>query len=335
KFCNPGYEALPSGSHTRTTYNILLSHTFNGVLGPVFVLVQSPHTLWTSTAWNNLQKMHARLDSVANVHQVEPTVPALPAAAFQAAPPALYRHTLSRNRHDFLFLVYPDTHPESQATQHLIEHLRSLSYPSMQSQHSRVLVGGNEAYTVDVIHLIIHWLPYIAGMVALTTMLVLYRLFRSWILPFKAVVMNFLSAAAAFGLLVLIFQQGVTAPWTGIHGSGAIDWTTPIILFTVLFSLSTDYEVFLLSRVMDHHQSGASDAQSVENGMAETGRIITGAALIMVLVFFAFGSIGLEFMKELGYGLGLAILLDATVVRMILVPAIMRLLGRWNWWPAR
>ncbi|HBQ94810.1 MAG TPA: hypothetical protein DD856_06990 [Sulfobacillus sp.] len=226
--------------------------------------------------------------------------------------------------------VFPNSRAESQSTQGLVRRLRNLHYSSFKGQ---VLVGGGVAYTVDVIALILHWLPVVAFLIALTTMVLLFRLFHSLALAIKAVAMNFLSVLASSGLLVLIFQDGFTAPLTGIHGVGAIDWTTPLILFSVLFGLSTDYEVFLLTRIMDYHRDHYPDREAIARGLADTGRIITGAALIMVTVFVAFGVIGLEFMQELGIGLGIAILLDATVVRLVLVPSIMRLLGKWNWWP--
>ena len=328
KFWNPGVDTLPATSQTRQTYDILLKHTFAGVQGPIMVLASGSHNWWTAAGWSKLRRLQSTIGHTRDVHNVWPRLPSLPSQAFLHQPPAAVRKILSPNHRIALLTVYPSTRPESQATQHLVTRLRAIKAP-----HGTTLkVGGGVAYTVDVIHLIKRWILPIALLVAGSTFVLLWRLFRSVVLPIKAVVLNFLSVSAASGLIVLIFQKGLTAPITGLQATGAIDWTTPVILFTVLFGLSTDYEVFLLSRVLDHHMAGSDDRSAISQGMAETGRIITGAALIMITVFLAFGGIGLEFMQELGFGLGLAILIDATIVRLFMVPSIMRLLGRANWW---
>ncbi|POB11495.1 MMPL family transporter [Sulfobacillus sp. hq2] len=329
-FWNPGVDTLPASSQTRKTYDIWVKHTFPGVGSPLWVVLRSSSSLYTAQSYREVQEVRTQILHQPDVHAVLPLLPSLPPTTFTKQPPLLFRGALAPSRHTFLLTVFPQSHGESQATQQLVRHLRSLHY----AFNGRVLIGGGVAYTVDVIALILHWLPIVAALIAVTTIILLFRLFRSVALAIKAVVMNLLSVSAASGLLVLIFQDGITRPWTGIGGAGAIDWTTPLILFSVLFGLSTDYEVFLLTRVMDYHRLHVPDADAVAQGLADTGRIITGAALIMVTVFIAFGIIGLEFMQELGIGLGIAILLDATVVRLILVPSIMRLLGSWNWWPS-
>ncbi|MCY0885656.1 MAG: MMPL family transporter, partial [Firmicutes bacterium] len=323
RFWNPSVDTLPPGSATRVAYDRLIRHTFPGVGGALWVLVEDPrHDLGSPGRRAALAAFAARLARVHDVYAVSPSPLAL-------ADPVAVPDFLSADGHDALFTVFPDSRAESQATQQLVRRLRSRLEAPPQA---RVMVGGGVAYTVDVIHLIRWWLPRIAFLIGGLTAVILYILFRSAALPVKAVLMNLASVSASLGLLVGLFQDGWLAPVLGWKGTGAIDWTTPIILFAVLFGLSTDYEVFLLSQVMAHHRSGLQDEEAVVRGLAETGRIITGAALIMVTVFWAFGAIGLEFMRELGFGLGLAILLDASVVRLVLVPAIMRLLGRWNWW---
>jgi RND superfamily putative drug exporter len=328
-FWNPGVNTLPASSQTRATYDLWLKHTFPGAGSPIWVAIRKPSGLYNATDYHQIQKVRALILRQPNVHMVVPPLPSLTPITFKGAAPQSLHDALSPSQQVFLLTVFPNSRAESQATQHLVGRLRALRYPFA----GQVLVGGGAAYTVDVIALILHWLPIVAVLIALTTMLLLFRLFHSAVLALKAVLLNLLSVSAASGLLVLIFQDGVTARLTGIQAAGAIDWTTPLILFSVLFGLSTDYEVFLLSRIMEYHQTHLSDRDAIAQGMADTGRIITGAALIMVTVFVAFGAIGLEFMQELGIGLGIAILLDATVVRLILVPSIMRLLGRWNWWP--
>jgi RND superfamily putative drug exporter len=331
RFWNPGVNTLPASSQTRKTYDLWLKHTFPGIGGALWVVLRKPSGLYNETAYRQIQRIRTLIAHQPDVHQVLPPLPSLPAPAFRLAPPPGLHGSLSPSRKVFLLTVFPNSRAESQRTQALVRRLRSLHYSSLFK--GQVLVGGGVAYTVDVIGLILHWLPVVAFLIALTTMVLLFRLFHSLALAIKAVAMNFLSVLASSGLLVLIFQDGFTAPLTGIHGVGAIDWTTPLILFSVLFGLSTDYEVFLLTRIMDYHRDHYPDREAIARGLADTGRIITGAALIMVTVFVAFGVIGLEFMQELGIGLGIAILLDATVVRLVLVPSIMRLLGKWNWWP--
>ena len=328
-FWNPGVNTLPASSKTRQTYDLLLKHTFPGIDSPLWVVLRKSSGLYNAASYRQIQAVRTLIRHQGDVHQVFPPLPSLPAPLFSTHPPAFLHGSLSSSRTVFLLTVFPNTRAESQTTQALVRHLRTLRYPF----NGQILVGGGVAYTVDVIALIVHWLPIVALLIAVTTMILLFRLFHSLALAIKAVVMNLLSVLAASGLLVLIFQDGVTGPLTGITGAGAIDWTTPLILFSVLFGLSTDYEVFLLTRIMDYHHDHYPDSEAIAQGLADTGRIITGAALIMVTVFIAFGVIGLEFMQELGIGLGIAILLDATVVRLILVPSIMRLLGKWNWWP--
>ena len=153
-------------------------------------------------------------------------------------------------------------------------------------------------------------------------------------LPLKAVLMNILSISASYGALVWIFQDGHLASW--LHFTpGPIEAMNPIMMFCILFGLSMDYEVMLLSRVKEEYGQTCDNTHSVARSLERTGRMITGAAAIMALVLFAFGFADLTVVKEIGIGMGIAIVVDATIVRCLLVPATMRLLGRWNWWAPR
>ncbi len=156
--------------------------------------------------------------------------------------------------------------------------------------------------------------------------------FRSIVVPLKAVVMNLLSVGAAYGLLVLVFQEGIGASLLGFQQTPIIEAFLPMFLFTVLFGLSMDYHVFLLSRIKERYDETGNNSESVAYGLRATGRIITGAALIMVAVFGGFALGDLVPMQQMGFGLAVAIIIDATVVRMVLVPASMELLGDWNWY---
>jgi RND superfamily putative drug exporter len=156
--------------------------------------------------------------------------------------------------------------------------------------------------------------------------------FRSVFLPLKAILINLLSVAATYGVLVLVFQHGFGADLLGFERTGYIQNFVPVLLLTLLFSLSTDYEVFLLNRVREYHQQTGDDTGSVARGLTRTAPLISGAALLMVVVFGAFSFAGILPMKQLGFGMAVAIALDATVIRLVVVPASMRLMGAWNWW---
>lgn len=325
---NPGVNTLPASSQTRRGYDIWLHHNFPGIGGSVIVLAHRAQGFVNASGQRVLVRLSRRIQSVADVHGVDAPISPL---LTHGLPRSLSTQLGDHARYAEI-LVFPQSRASSQRTQTLVLNLRRrLS----DFRGAMTDVGGGPAYTVDVIALIRHTLPRLALGVAIATFLLLFWLFRSIALPVKAILLNILSVGAGLGMVTMVFQHGLLRPTFNLGGAGAVDWTTPVILFTVLFSLSTDYEVFLLSRVFDRHQSGDPDALAISESIKETGRIITGAALIMVTVFLAFGLIGLEFMQELGFGLGLAVLLDASLVRLVLVPAIMRILGRANWWPGR
>jgi putative drug exporter of the RND superfamily len=160
---------------------------------------------------------------------------------------------------------------------------------------------------------------------------VLFQLLGSVFLPLKAIVMNFLSISASYGALVWVFQEGHLSGLLNFT-PGPINTTTPIIMFCILFGLSMDYEVLLLSRVKEEYDRTGDNRASVAWGLERTGRLITGAALIMATVFFSFGLAEAIIIKAIGLGMGLAVIMDATIVRALLVPATMRIMGDWNWW---
>jgi RND superfamily putative drug exporter len=160
---------------------------------------------------------------------------------------------------------------------------------------------------------------------------VLLLLLRSVVLPLKAVLMNLLSVGAAYGVLVAVFQWG-WMNWTGYHAPGYVDTVVPALVLAVTFGLSMDYEVFLLTRIRERWLAHSDNERAVSEGLVRSARTITSAAAVMVAVFASFSVSGSPALRELGVGLGVAIFLDATLVRLVIVPAAMRLLGRWNWW---
>ncbi len=221
--------------------------------------------------------------------------------------------------------------PISPQARQLVADVRAVPAPA----GSRVLVGGDTAELVDLLQSLGRTLPWMAGLVGLVTFVLLFLAFGSVLLPVKAIVMNLLSLAASFGALVWIFQQGHLSGLLGFTPTGTIEATQPILMLAIAFGLSMDYEVFLLSRMREQWDHTGDNTTAVAGGLQRTGRIITSAALLMVVVIGAFSTSGITFIKMIGVGMIIAILIDATVVRALLVPATMRLLGRYNWWAPR
>ncbi|GAB6984423.1 MMPL family transporter [Nocardioides pyridinolyticus] len=222
---------------------------------------------------------------------------------------------------------------QTEASQEAVEEIRALDPDS-----GTVLVGGVTAETVDLISSVGAHLPWMGLIVVLVMLALLFLAFGSVVLPVKAVVMNLISITASFGVVTWIFSDGHLAEQLGFAAQGYLDATNPILMLAILFGLSMDYEVFLLSRIREQWDRTHDNDVAVVTGVQKTGRIITSAALLLAVVIGAFGLSGIVFMKMLGIGMLVALLIDATVVRAVLVPATMKLLGRWNWWapgPAR
>jgi uncharacterized membrane protein YdfJ with MMPL/SSD domain len=198
-----------------------------------------------------------------------------------------------------------------------------------------VLVTGAAAHFVDFQSSLEHYAPIALAIVVVTTLVILFLMTGSVILPIKSLVMNVLNLTAVFGILVLIFQDGNLEGPLGYTSQGALEQTMPILLFAVAFGLSTDYAVFLLSRIKEARDNGASDSESVALGLERTGRIVTAAALLFSIAIGAFATSQIVFIKENGVGTALAVLIDASIIRALLVPSLMELLGKWNWWAPR
>jgi trehalose monomycolate/heme transporter len=220
---------------------------------------------------------------------------------------------------------------QTEASQALVKEIRALEPAS-----GEVLVGGQSAATVDLIDSVGSHLPMMGLIVAGVMLVLLFLAFGSLVLPVKAVVMNLFSITASFGVVTWIFADGHLSDLLGFSPQGFLDATNPILMLAILFGLSMDYEVFLLSRIREQWDRSAKDGSSndlaVATGVQKTGRIITSAAVLLAVVIGAFATSGIVFMKMLGIGMLVALLIDATIVRALLVPATMKLLGRWNWW---
>jgi RND superfamily putative drug exporter len=197
---------------------------------------------------------------------------------------------------------------------------------------AEVLVGGRAADLRDLLANLGATLPWMGLFVVGVTLVLLFLAFGSVVLPVKAVVMNVVSLTASFGAVVWIFQEGHLSSLLGFTSTGAVEATQPILMLAMAFGLSMDYEVFLLSRMREEWDRTGDNTQAVAAGLQKSGRIITSAAGLLVVVIGAFATSGIVFIKMIGVGMVIAVLVDATVVRALLVPATMRLLGRWNWW---
>jgi putative drug exporter of the RND superfamily len=231
--------------------------------------------------------------------------------------------------------VLPNSAPQDQATVDLIGDLRTRLRSDFAGSGARPLVGGSVALFIDVGQHVDSRLPIFLGAVIALSFLLLMAVFRSVLVPLKAALMNLLSIGSAFGILVAIFQWGWLGGLFGVSREGPVESFLPMMLFAVLFGLSMDYEVFLVSRIREEYIATGDNTEAVARGLSATTRVITAAAAIMICVFGAFGLSDQRVVKEFGIGLAAAIFLDATVVRLILVPALMQLAGDWNWWMPR
>jgi uncharacterized membrane protein YdfJ with MMPL/SSD domain len=225
-----------------------------------------------------------------------------------------------------LIEVAPSTPTYAAASRQLVHDVRSLRTPFYLG------VAGETAGYVDLEHSLSTHIPLVLGLVVASTLVLLFLMTGSLVLGVKAVLMNALSLSAVFGILVLVFQHGSLQGFLSYRSTGALDATQPILLFAVAFGLATDYGVFLLARIKEAHDSGVPNDQAVAIGLERTGRIVTAAALLFSVAIGAFVTSNLVFIKELGLGIALAVLIDAFVIRGLLVPSLMELLGKWNWW---
>jgi RND superfamily putative drug exporter len=225
--------------------------------------------------------------------------------------------------------VVPSVEPYSSAGAELVARVRALPAPFA------VQVGGPSAQLVDTRAALFSHLPLAAAVIAAVTFLLLFLMTGSVVIPLKALVLNVLSLSAVYGAMVFIFQDGHLAGLLGFTATGTIDTSMPVLLFCIAFGLSMDYEVFLLSRIKEEHDRGADTVTAVATGLERSGRIVTTLAALLAIVFVAFGTSQVTFLKLFGIGTALAIVVDATLIRALLVPAFMRLAGSLNWWAPR
>jgi RND superfamily putative drug exporter len=249
--------------------------------------------------------------------------------ALRALAPSKFGAVLSTDEKSVLLTVVPRGDLRFEQVQALARDLGKVSAPGLA-----VEIGGQAALYNDVHYALMGSLPWLLAFVIGATFVVLALAYRSWLVPLKAIALNMLSVAAGYGALVVLFQWGWGGSFLGLeHGTGALPPAILATIFGIVFGLSMDYEVFLLARIKEGFDATHDNARAVREGLAATGGVITSAAFIMVTVFGAFAGVHLIMVKMLGVGLAIAVLVDATIVRVLLAPAIMTLAGDWNWHP--
>jgi uncharacterized membrane protein YdfJ with MMPL/SSD domain len=315
--------ALPAGNDSVRGIELLRNRVGAGALTPTEIVVDTGQGAGMRTP--ELKRALARLTN-ATFHDPEAYITASGPRAPYVDATSRYTRVYVVGRHEY----------GAEQSQQLVRRIRKDLVPAARfPQGVRVYVGGAPAQGVDYLSRSYAWFPWLVGAALLLTYLVLMRAFRSVLLPLKAVLLNVLSVAAVYGLLVVIFRWGVGADLLGLVKVDQIEGWIPIFLFAMLFGLSMDYEVFLVTRMRETWDRTHDNAQAVGEGLERTGRIVTAAALIMVAAFSGFVAGRVAGLQEFGAGLALAILIDATLVRMILVPSLMAIFGRWNWWLPR
>jgi putative drug exporter of the RND superfamily len=298
------YGNYPEATTVRRAYDLIADGFGPGTNGPLFIMIEG------ETA-------------------ADPEALATFAEAIDAADDVAFTVPTPINDSLALVIVYPESAPQDAETATLVGDLRDTVIPATGVDAK---VGGLTAASTDFAKFLGGRMPILIGVVLLLSFLLLMAVFRSVLVPLKAVVMNLLSIGAAYGVIVAIFQWGWASSLIGVAKPGPIDAWIPMFLFAIVFGLSMDYEVFLLSRIKEEYDRTKDNAVAVADGLAVTARVITAAALIMFCVFGAFVLGDDRALKLFGFGLAIAVLIDATIVRMVLVPATMELLGDRNWW---
>jgi len=340
RFSAPDASILPVDVPSRTAYDLLASRFNARETTPILLAVQTKGNVLTPDNVRNLYTYVRRIEADPRVARVDSIVSAdlrLTLAQYELlytqpqliADPYLSALLKSSVAGDTTMIsVISKYGMLDQNSQELVQTIRN-THPG---NGITVLVDGGTAGIIDYVHSLYTDFPMAVLIVSITTYVVLLLFFRSLFLPLKAILMNTLSILASYGALVVIFQNGFMHQALGFTPLGFVEASSPILLFCTLFGLSMDYEVFLLSRIQEAYWQTGDNAKAVALGLQRSGRIITSAALIVIVVSACFATADMILVKALGLGMALAVALDATLVRGLLVPATMRLLGDWNWW---
>ncbi|HWX23716.1 MAG TPA: MMPL family transporter, partial [Vicinamibacteria bacterium] len=337
-----GDDWLPRGMESAEGLRALKAMGRGAVVQSIRVVIELPEDTQalSEEGWQAVRRVEAALGEDARIGRVRSLGSlagdrASDLAAIALLPSAAKRTYLSEEGDAALLEAIPREGVDPRDLMTLVRTLRLRNADALTGlRGARLLVGGLPAFNVDYEDAVLGRFPMIVGSVILGTLVVLFKSFRSVLIPLKAVVLNLLSVAAAFGALVLVFQDGWGSRFLGLKGP--VDGIFPIIpplVFCTVFGLSMDYEVFLVARVREARLAGFDEVAAIAEGLGRTGGLITSAASIMVTVFLAFTLGDVIIVKMLGFTLAVAVVLDATVVRMAVGPALLRLAGAWNWWP--
>ncbi len=319
----PDDRVLPESTEVRRQSDIL-RNDFDSSEGDAFAVVATGGVDPTS-----IGAFAAEVSTVVGVARVDSAVGRFVDGVNVAADPSLaqFDPTGSVSGSATWFNVVPSVEPISGEAERMVLDIRAIDAP-----FDETLVGGASAGFVDSKSAIFDRVPYAAAMIVLATFVLLFLMFGSLLVPLKAIVLNALSLTATFGLMVWVFQEGNGADLLGFTATGLTDISMPILMFCVAFGLSMDYEVFLLSRIKEEYDRTGDNDLAVAVGLEKTGRLVTAAALLLSITFFAFATSGVTFIKLFGLGLAVAVLVDAFIVRSTLVPALMKIAGDRNWW---
>jgi len=344
RFNSPDASILPANLPSRAAFDRLRDAFGEGEFAPIVIAIRtdgpatSPANLASLFDYSRRLAADPRVTRVGSLVDVDPRMTLAQYQLLYADPNGprdRFTATVlaaTTNGDLTAFTITTPFGPNREEGRALVRDLRASGGPLAAPPGTSILVGGGAADVADVVDGVAADFPRTAIFIVITTYLVLFALLRSVILPAKALVMNALSITASFGALVWIFQDGNLSALLGFQPVGFVETTQPVILFCVLFGLSMDYEVFLLSRMKEVWDTTGDNTEAVARGLERSGRIVTSAALIVVVVAGSFAFADIVLIKALGLGVAIAVALDATVVRALLVPSTMRLLGHWNWW---
>ncbi len=339
-FSTPDARSLPQGRESRVVSEILTDRFPRNETQPIQLVVRSDKSALDAASLSALYDYTRQVAQVPGVTRVDSLVTLNPqldknaylgfyseAGRAQNPQAAQAAGRFAKDNYTLVTVLY-NTDPKASSSQDIVRNIRNLSLPTGLS----VQAGGDSAQLVDFLASLERSVPVAFGLVVAVIFVLLFLMLGSLVIPLKAVVLNVLSLSVSFGALVWIFQDGNLSDLLGFTPLGTVDGTQPVLIFAIAFGLSMDYEVFLLSRIKEHYDRTKDTTASVALGVQKTGGIITSAALLLVIVIGSFATGQVVFIKQIGVGLGLAVLVDATVVRMFLVPASMRLMGKYNWW---
>ena len=340
-FALPDYRSLPDGSEARLVAE-RLTNDFNVQAAPIQITFTTNGAI---TEPENTGKLYDYTRDIAKLSGVKDVTSAvnLPGDITrdqykqllthpELAPGLNYLLDSHVNNNVALIEVQYDGNPESSETQSLVTKLRSTQAPD----GTTVLIGGQPAELYDLLATLAVYIPIGFAVIVVTLFVLLFLMLGSIIIPLKAIIMNVLSLSTAYGAMVWVFQDGnLTGGWLNLTQTGALDATMPVLIFAVAFGLSMDYSVFLYSRIKEHYDKTGDNEAAVLHGLQKTGSIITSASILLFVVVAAFATARIPLMQQIGVGLALTVLVDAFIVRMVLVPALMKPLNHWNWWAPR